>query len=103
MNNPEDENANEISIKHNCTFVLFCDDTARDVWEDTGGYLITFSGQTINRVAKKYAHNERHFLFEQHRKHCTGKNPRKHSVTIRFEVDNFSEIHYVSLGVDTWK
>lgn len=86
--------------RHQCTFAIFCDDTGRIVYEDKNAWLVIFPGQSIERVAKKYAFMNQNYLFTQHRKRCTGVNSRKHSVTIRFEVDNFLKILFVPLGVD---
>lgn len=102
MDNFERQRPKEIGVRHDCTVVVFCDDTGRDVWENEK-WLVTFPGQTIHKVAKKYAFMNQNFLFGQHRRLCVGENPRKHSVTVRFEVDNFAEIQYVSLGIDKWR
>lgn len=100
MTNLEAQRPKEIWVRHNCTFVVFCDDKSRDVWEGTHD-LLTNLGQSTELVAKKYAYKRRNFLFAQHRRFCTGERPREHSVTVRLEIDNFKEIYYLPFGIDS--
>lgn len=101
MNEFEHKGQLENSVKHNCTVVVFC--ASGDAWKDDRGFSITFLGQTLEKAAQEHVSFYKNLLFAQHRKFCTGAKPRKHLVTVRFEIEDSLETHYVSLGRDTWR
>lgn len=100
MTNPEAQCPQEVGEEHNCTVVVFCNDTGWDVCKDTDYLSVTSPGRTTREAAEKYASMRKNFLFAQHRKTCTGKSPRKHRVTVRLEIHESKEIYYVPLGID---